>query len=170
MSTVASPAPSSPSTPRVRRKPSQRRGRASSQVQYLPHLHNTALVAIRAFLKSKTCYDVFPVSFRVTVLDTKLEVKKALQCLLNNGALHNLPRHDRQPSPGIVSAPLMNGDTYQFAGMLTVSDFVHLMAYYAKTSSYDDAAQNVETLRLEDLRGEKSQTSSICRYPCRFQR
>jgi 5'-AMP-activated protein kinase regulatory gamma subunit len=92
----------------------------------------------------------------VTVLDTKLEVRKALTCLVNNGlscfiCLCHSPTSSVQ---GIVSAPLMNGDTYQFAGMLTVSDFVHLMAYhYANTPNYDDAATNVEKLRLEDLRG-----------------
>lgn len=76
----------SPRTPR--RKPSTRR-RALSHLQ--PHSihdsHDAALHAIRSFLKLHTAYDAFPVSFRLIVLDTKLNVKKALQCLLLNGKL-----------------------------------------------------------------------------------
>ena len=47
--------------------------------------HDNALNVLRNYLKGRTCYDVFPVSFRLIVLDTKLEVKKALQCFLLNG-------------------------------------------------------------------------------------
>lgn len=69
----------------ARRKPSTRR-RAISHLQ--PHqsdAHDAALNAIRTFLKLHTAYDAFPVSFRLIVLDTKLNVKKAFQCLLLNG-------------------------------------------------------------------------------------
>lgn len=38
----------------------------------------------RNFLKGHTSYDVFPVSFRIIVLDNKLEIKKALHVLLAN--------------------------------------------------------------------------------------
>ena len=71
----------SPRTPR--RKPSARR-RALSHLQS-HDAHDAALHAIRTFLKLHTAYDAFPVSFRLIVLDTKLNVKKALQCLLLNG-------------------------------------------------------------------------------------
>jgi hypothetical protein len=68
---------------RVRRKPSNaNRRRAGSQMQ---EGHDPALNAIRSFLKGRTCYDVFPVSFRLIVLDTRLNVNKALQSLLSNG-------------------------------------------------------------------------------------
>jgi len=99
-------------------------------------IHRDALSSIRAFLRSKSCYDVFPVSFRVIVLDTKLEVKKALRCLILNG---------------VVSACLWDNEQFRVSGILTVSDFVNLMAYYYKTSTYDDAAQDVESLRLDSL-------------------
>lgn len=77
--------PSATSPKNIRRKPSGR-GRAGS-IPYHPAvaLHETALNAIRDFLRYHTCYDAFPVSFRLIVLDTKLNVKKALQCLLLNG-------------------------------------------------------------------------------------
>jgi len=37
--------------------------------------------------------------------------------------------------------------------MLTVLDIIHLIQYYYRTASYDYAATDVETFRLESLRG-----------------
>jgi len=78
----------SSNSPRVlRRATTTARRRAGS---HLPPVqdqesHDSALNVLRNYLKGRTCYDVFPVSFRLIVLDTKLEVKKALQCFLLNG-------------------------------------------------------------------------------------
>lgn len=56
---------------------------------------------------------------------------------------------------GVVSAPLWNSEQRIFAGMLTVSDIIHLIQYYYYTlSSYDVAAAEVEEFRLESLRGK----------------
>jgi 5'-AMP-activated protein kinase regulatory gamma subunit len=49
--------------------------------------HDEALDALRAFLKERSSYDVFPVSFRLIVLDTQLKVKKALDVMLLYGEL-----------------------------------------------------------------------------------
>ena len=74
------------SSPRVRRRGSTRRPRAGSHLPpFTQESHDAALYAIRTYLKGRTSYDTFPVSFRLIVLDSKLEVKKALQCLLLNG-------------------------------------------------------------------------------------
>ncbi|KIK94910.1 hypothetical protein PAXRUDRAFT_827521 [Paxillus rubicundulus Ve08.2h10] len=141
MSATLSPT-QSPRTPK--RKSSTRRGRS---VSHLPPVqsqeaHDAALCAIRNVLKGRTCYDAFPVSFRLIVLDTKLNVKKALQCLLLNG---------------VVSAPLWNSEKSKFAGMLTVLDIIHLIQYYYDNLNYEAAAADVETFRLELLRDiEKS--------------
>jgi len=54
---------------------------------------------------------------------------------------------------GVVSAPLWNSEKSVFAGMLTVLDIIHLIQYYYRTASYDYAAADVETFRLESLRG-----------------
>ncbi|KAI9063008.1 CBS-domain-containing protein [Trametes sanguinea] len=125
-------------SPRVRRRGSTRRPRAASHLPpFTQESHDAALYAIRHYLKGRTSYDTFPVSFRLIVLDSKLEVKKALQCLLLNG---------------VVSAPLWNSERSCFAGMFTVSDIIHLIQYYYKCSSYDAAAADVETFRLESLR------------------
>ncbi|KAF8640879.1 hypothetical protein AX17_000527 [Amanita inopinata Kibby_2008] len=126
----------SPRTPR--RKPSTRHRTISHLPPYpSQESHDAALQAIRSFLKVHTAYDAFPVSFRLIVLDIRLNVKKALQCLLLNG---------------VVSAPLWNSDKSKFAGMLTVLDIIHLIQYYYRTASYDYAATDVEKFRLESLR------------------
>ncbi|EKM83831.1 hypothetical protein AGABI1DRAFT_66832 [Agaricus bisporus var. burnettii JB137-S8] len=115
------------------------RRRAGSQAHHHPahDLHEHGVAAIRNFLRCHTCYDAFPVSFRLIVLDTKLTVKKALQCFLLNG---------------VVSAPLWNSQTSSFAGMLTVLDIIHLIQYYYRTTDFERAATEVETFRLESLR------------------
>ncbi|CAE6446294.1 hypothetical protein ACGC1H_001675 [Rhizoctonia solani] len=126
-------------TSRGARRATIARRRAHSVLpQYqTPETHEAALAAIRQFLNGRSSYDVFPVSFRLIVLDTKLEVKKALGALLLNG---------------VVSAPLWDSDTSSFAGMFTVADIIHLIQYYYHTSSYDNAAADVEHFRLESLR------------------
>ena len=54
---------------------------------------------------------------------------------------------------GVVSAPLWNSERARFAGMLTVSDIIHLIQYYYRTATYETAATDVEMVRLENLRG-----------------
>ena len=71
-------------SPTVIRKHSRRRA-PSHLPSNTQETHDAALHAIRNFLKGHNCYDVFPVSFRLIVLDTKLVVKKALHCFLMNG-------------------------------------------------------------------------------------
>lgn len=144
------------SSPRLTRRRGSTRRRAPSHLPPYPsqESHDAALNTIRSFLKSHTAYDAFPVSFRLIVLDTKLNVKKALQCLLLNGA-SPLPLRVSQLiyHPGVVSAPLWNSEKSKFAGMLTVLDIIHLIQYYYHTASYDYAATDVETFKLESLRG-----------------
>lgn len=54
---------------------------------------------------------------------------------------------------GVVSAPLWNSEKSKFAGMLTVLDIIHLIQYYYDNLNYEAAAADVETFRLELLRG-----------------
>ncbi|KAJ7169941.1 CBS-domain-containing protein [Mycena filopes] len=123
--------------PAPRRKPSRRR--AGSHLPPHHDHHEAALYAIRAMLRGRTGYDAFPVSFRLIVLDTKLSVTRALQCLLANN---------------VVSAPLWNSEQSRFAGMLTVLDIIHLIQYYYKNTAvdYDNVKTDVEKFRLESLR------------------
>jgi 5'-AMP-activated protein kinase regulatory gamma subunit len=62
----------------------------------------------------------------------------------------------------VVSAPLWNSDTSRFAGMLTVQDIIHLIQWYYKNSaSIDNVTSDVESFRLESLRG----ASRVSRRP-----
>lgn len=160
-------------SPTVKRKQSSRK-RAVSQLPPPPtqETHDAALKSIRLQLRSQTSYDVFPVSFRIIVLDTKLEVKKALQCLLSNGECDEFGRAMPYRNltichPGVVSAPLWNSEQARFAGMFTVSDIIHLIQYYYRTqeTTYETAAADVETLRLESLRGPSHICSSSASTP-----
>ncbi|KAI8061852.1 uncharacterized protein B0P05DRAFT_581261 [Gilbertella persicaria] len=90
------------------------------------------------FLKQHTCYDVLPISFRLVVFDTYLPVKKALSILVQNG---------------IVSAPLWSSDTQEFAGMLTVSDFISLIQYYYTNPK---PQQEIDYLRIHQLKKQKA--------------
>lgn len=94
-----------------------------------------AVQSIRSFLKSKTSYDVLPVSFRLIVLDTALLVRKSLTILLQNG---------------IVSAPLWNSKTSKFAGLLTASDYINVIQYYFQNP---DKMDKIEHFTLDGLRG-----------------
>lgn len=93
-----------------------------------------AVESIRTFLKSKTSYDVLPVSYRLVVLDTSLLVKKSLNVLLQNN---------------IVSAPLWDSKTSRFAGLLTSNDFINVIQYYF---SNPDKFELIDKLQLEGLR------------------
>lgn len=99
--------------------------------------HDKALDSIRNFLISQSSYDVFPVSFRLIVLDSNLPVKKALSVMQQNS---------------VVSAPLWNSTTSRFAGMFTVQDIIHLIQYYYHTTTYEGAVADVDTFQLESIR------------------
>ncbi|CAG8667973.1 7319_t:CDS:10 [Acaulospora morrowiae] len=109
----------------------------------------TGLISARnrvcAFLKQHSSYDVLPVSYRIIVLDTSLLVKKALAALMQNG---------------VVSAPLWDSTNQKFAGMLTVSDFINLIQYYYKHSSYSVALEEIEQFQIQQLRDVESRLGS----------
>jgi hypothetical protein len=70
-----------------------------------PLTHQEALEALRAFLKERSSYDVFPVSFRLIVLDSHLKVKKALDVMLLYGELSTVQvRIKLIPRCGICSS------------------------------------------------------------------
>ncbi|CCJ29010.1 unnamed protein product [Pneumocystis jirovecii] len=111
-------------------------------MEKIDRLQLEALESIRQFIRSKTCYDVLPVSFRMIVLDTELLVKKSLTILAQNN---------------IVSAPLWNTKTCTFAGLLTASDFINVIQYYHQNVSYVQALEDIGKLKLNGLRDiEKS--------------
>ncbi|KAJ3292225.1 AMP-activated serine/threonine-protein kinase regulatory subunit [Borealophlyctis nickersoniae] len=91
-------------------------------------------------LKRTSCYDLLPVSYKIIIFDTSLLVKKALAALLQHG---------------VQSAPLWDSNAQRFAGMLTVTDFIHLILYYYNHSSYDAAIEEIEQLQISTLRASR---------------
>ncbi|KAF5374901.1 hypothetical protein D9758_000225 [Tetrapyrgos nigripes] len=136
-----------------RRNPSTRSARRRAP-SHLPaqDTHHVALHSIRSFLKGRTCYDAFPISFRLIILDTKLSVKKPFIACSSTVSILPCLCASSNHLPGVVSAPLWNSEKSEFAGMLTVLDIIHLIQHYYRTASYDYAAADVETFRLESLR------------------
>jgi 5'-AMP-activated protein kinase, regulatory gamma subunit len=63
--------------------------RKFSQRTHSGHLdaHHEALSKIRSFLRSRSAFDVFPLSYRFIIFDTKLTVKHALNTMHQNGTL-----------------------------------------------------------------------------------
>lgn len=108
-----------------------------------------ALNIIREFLKSKTSFDVLPVSYRLIVFDTSLLVKRALNVLLQNS---------------IVSAPLWNSKISKFAGLLTASDFLNIVHYAANNP--DQSVNLSETLTLDGLANIGSMLGSSALDTC----
>lgn len=117
--------------------PSIEQALQQTHIDDLPFLRTrqrAAVQSIRQFLKSKTSYDVLPVSYRLIVLDTSLLVKKSLNILLQNN---------------IVSAPLWDAKTSRFAGLLNSSDFINVIQYYFQNP---DKFELVDRLTLNGLK------------------
>ncbi|KAG8810570.1 AMP-activated serine/threonine-protein kinase regulatory subunit [Serendipita sp. 399] len=138
------PAGTTPMTPRkhASRRFSQRRVRSNSAFNTLgsghSDPHHDALNKIKQFLKGRSAFDVFPLSYRFIIFDTKLTVKHALATMHQHG---------------IVSAPLYDSKQWKFAGMLTLIDIIHLIQfYYLKAETFDSAIADVETFKIESLR------------------
>ncbi|EDO19452.1 hypothetical protein Kpol_1002p100 [Vanderwaltozyma polyspora DSM 70294] len=109
---------------------------SQDSIEALDMEQKLSLTAIRQFLKSKTSYDVLPVSFRLIVLDTSLLVKKALNVLLQNN---------------IVSAPLWDAKTSRFAGLLTSDDFINVIQYYFSNPDKFDLVDKLQLGGLRDI-------------------
>lgn len=112
------------------------------------------------FLNQHTCYDVLPISFRLVVFDTELPVKKALSMLIQNGKKKTKMYSAKMIIIktiyiGIVSAPLWSSENQEYAGMLTVSDFINLIQYYyySNPCAYDE----IETIQISQLKDKHHQ-------------
>jgi 5'-AMP-activated protein kinase regulatory gamma subunit len=69
-------------------------------------------------MKAHRCYDLIPTSTKVVVFDTQLSVRKAFFALVYNG---------------VRAAPLWDSVRQEFVGMLTITDFIHILYKYYKS-------------------------------------
>ncbi|XP_013777899.1 5'-AMP-activated protein kinase subunit gamma-like [Limulus polyphemus] len=70
------------------------------------------------FFQHFRCYDIIPISAKLVVFDTQLLVKKAFFALVHNG---------------VRAAPLWDSTRQEFVGMLTITDFIHILRTYYKS-------------------------------------
>ncbi len=69
-------------------------------------------VQVREFLRTHTAYELIPESGKVVLLDVELPVRQAFHAL-----------HEQ----GVASAPLWDAETAVVAGMISASDFIHIL-------------------------------------------
>uniref|UniRef100_A0AAY4AT21 CBS domain-containing protein n=1 Tax=Denticeps clupeoides TaxID=299321 RepID=A0AAY4AT21_9TELE len=74
--------------------------------------------AYTKFMKKHCCYDAIPTSCKLVIFDTSLQVKKAFFALVANG---------------LRAAPLWDNKSQRFVGMLTITDFIHILHEYYKS-------------------------------------
>ncbi|XP_076328385.1 5'-AMP-activated protein kinase subunit gamma-1-like isoform X2 [Tachypleus tridentatus] len=70
------------------------------------------------FFRHFHCYDIIPISAKLVVFDTQLLVKKAFFALVDNG---------------VRAAPLWDSNRQEFVGLLTITDFIHILRTYYKS-------------------------------------
>ncbi|KAL3312141.1 hypothetical protein Ciccas_009273 [Cichlidogyrus casuarinus] len=71
------------------------------------------------FLKLHSCYDLIPLSAKLIIFDVTLNVAKAFYALVYNN---------------VRVAILWDSDKQQYAGMLTITDFIRILTHYYKSS------------------------------------
>ncbi|XP_015244426.1 PREDICTED: 5'-AMP-activated protein kinase subunit gamma-1-like isoform X3 [Cyprinodon variegatus] len=92
------------------------------------------------FMKSHNCYDAIPISCKLVIFDTTLQVKKAFFALVANG---------------LRAAPLWDSKLQRFVGMLTITDFINILHCYYKSpmvQMYGLESHKIETWRGDSLR------------------
>ncbi|KAF7214977.1 5'-AMP-activated protein kinase subunit gamma-1 isoform X6 [Nothobranchius furzeri] len=91
------------------------------------------------FMKSHSCYDAIPISCKLVIFDTTLQVKKAFFALVANG---------------LRAAPLWDSKLQRFVGMLTITDFINILHCYYKSplvQMYGLESHKIETWRGDSL-------------------
>ncbi|MED6283261.1 5'-AMP-activated protein kinase subunit gamma-2 [Characodon lateralis] len=92
------------------------------------------------FMKSHSCYDAIPISCKLVIFDTTLQVKKAFFALVANG---------------LRAAPLWDSKLQRFVGMLTITDFINILHCYYKSPMVQ--MYGLESHKIETWRGDSLQ-------------
>ncbi|XP_069162719.1 uncharacterized protein [Procambarus clarkii] len=87
------------------------------------------------FFEFHHTYDLIPISAKLVVFDTRLQVKKAFFALVYNG---------------VRAAPLWDSERQQFIGMLTITDFIRILQNFY--NSPNRKMEELEDHRLETWR------------------
>uniref|UniRef100_A0A3P9ME86 5'-AMP-activated protein kinase subunit gamma-1 n=1 Tax=Oryzias latipes TaxID=8090 RepID=A0A3P9ME86_ORYLA len=102
------------------------------------------------FMKRHRCYDAIPVSCKLVIFDTTLQVKTAFFALVTNG---------------LRAAPLWDSKLQRFVGMLTITDFINILHCYYKSPLVQ--MYGLESHKIETWRGDSFQNVYLC-YSSQF--
>ncbi|XP_028836393.1 5'-AMP-activated protein kinase subunit gamma-1 isoform X2 [Denticeps clupeoides] len=103
--------------------------------------------AYTKFMKKHCCYDAIPTSCKLVIFDTSLQVKKAFFALVANG---------------LRAAPLWDNKSQRFVGMLTITDFIHILHEYYKSPMVQ--IYELEEHKIETWRGDSFQKVYLQHY------
>ncbi|KAJ1976172.1 AMP-activated serine/threonine-protein kinase regulatory subunit [Dimargaris cristalligena] len=92
---------------------------------------------VTQLLQQHAAYDMLPVSFRLVVFDTTLQIPSGLSLLLQNG---------------IDCAPIWDSENNAYAGMLTVTDILALIRHYYAQHSYSEAMAEISKIELSSFK------------------
>ncbi|XP_037135404.1 5'-AMP-activated protein kinase subunit gamma-1 isoform X1 [Syngnathus acus] len=107
----------------------------SVQTKGLIPKHEANATVYLDFMKSHCCYDAIPISCKLIIFDTKLQVQKAFFALVANN---------------LRAAPLWDSKLKRFVGMLTITDFINIIHCYYKSplvQMYELENHKIETWR-----------------------
>uniref|UniRef100_A0A3Q3JAE9 CBS domain-containing protein n=1 Tax=Monopterus albus TaxID=43700 RepID=A0A3Q3JAE9_MONAL len=96
------------------------------------------------FMKSHRCYDTIPISCKLVIFDTTLQLKKAFFALVANG---------------LRAAPLWDSKLQRFVGMLTITDFINILHRYYKSPMVQ--MYELENHKIETWRGDSFQRNNF---------
>eukprot|EP01101_Sappina_pedata_P008616 TRINITY_DN4807_c0_g1_i1.p1 TRINITY_DN4807_c0_g1~~TRINITY_DN4807_c0_g1_i1.p1 ORF type:complete len:460 (+),score=132.83 TRINITY_DN4807_c0_g1_i1:26-1381(+) len=92
---------------------------------------------IAEFFSNHTCFDLMPTSGKVVAISTKLSLRVAIKALLEND---------------IKGVSVVDQKTFEFCGMFTVSDCVHVFSYFFENTPEASITEFFEQT-IESLRG-----------------
>ncbi|KAJ1972540.1 AMP-activated serine/threonine-protein kinase regulatory subunit, partial [Dimargaris verticillata] len=93
---------------------------------------------VTQLLQQHTAYDMLPVSSRLVVFDSSMQLTSGLSLLLQNG---------------IDCAPIWDSTRNAYVGVLTVTDILCLIQYYYSNCTYSEAMEEIGKIQLSSFQG-----------------
>ncbi|KAK2962658.1 putative 5'-AMP-activated protein kinase subunit gamma [Blattamonas nauphoetae] len=112
------------------------------------------VIPIQDFLKTHTASDLVPESGKVVVLEIQLTIWDAFQGLQENG---------------ITSAPLWDNRRLEYAGILTVSDYVDIVLHLSELKDESTFLEQMQNMTLFEWRQLKQKQRKEYKQSCETQ-
>lgn len=105
---------------------------------------------VHEFLHAHTAYELIPESGKVVLLDVQLPVRQAFHAL-----------HEQ----GIASAPLWDPKSAQIVGMISASDFIHILRKLRNSISHGANPMSEHEMDMHTIRGLREEGALEGRMP-----